>query len=287
MNVTRPPSGRRGRAACSTPRLTLTRRPWTAAAIRRALMSVSVDDGEGDRRRSTGKRSRCTAQGCRPVRPRVGSEDSGETHDSQPSLDRWAERAIVAALAAVRPRPADRAGAGAGTFTVGAGETDGDAPDPRSPRSSAASLTDGEIGLGESLHGRRLVHPGPGRTGPPHARQRHVVRARCRRWRRGCRVSSNSSAHRRRDNSRAGSRRNIHAHYDLGNDFFRLFLDREPAVLVRASTIAPTIRSKRRRSTSCAPSATSWTSAPAITCWRSAAAGAASRCLRRRATAAA
>ena len=30
---------------------------------------------------------------------------------------------------------------------------------------------------------------------------------------------------RRRDNTRAGSRRNIAAHYDLGNDFFRLFLD--------------------------------------------------------------
>ncbi len=32
-------------------------------------------------------------------------------------------------------------------------------------------------------------------------------------------------AHRRRDNSRVGSRRNIHQHYDLGNAFFRLFLD--------------------------------------------------------------
>ena len=32
-------------------------------------------------------------------------------------------------------------------------------------------------------------------------------------------------AHRRRDNSRNGSRSNIHAHYDLGNEFFRLFLD--------------------------------------------------------------
>ncbi len=31
--------------------------------------------------------------------------------------------------------------------------------------------------------------------------------------------------HRRRANSRAGSEQNIHAHYDLGNDFFRLFLD--------------------------------------------------------------
>lgn len=32
-------------------------------------------------------------------------------------------------------------------------------------------------------------------------------------------------AHRLRDNSREGSRRNIAGHYDLGNDFYRLFLD--------------------------------------------------------------
>jgi cyclopropane-fatty-acyl-phospholipid synthase len=33
--------------------------------------------------------------------------------------------------------------------------------------------------------------------------------------------------HRRRANTRAGSRDNISAHYDLGNDFFSLFLDRD------------------------------------------------------------
>ena len=32
-------------------------------------------------------------------------------------------------------------------------------------------------------------------------------------------------AHRARRNTRSGSRRNIAAHYDLGNDFYRLFLD--------------------------------------------------------------
>ena len=32
--------------------------------------------------------------------------------------------------------------------------------------------------------------------------------------------------HRRRDNSRDGSRKNIHAHYDLGNEFYDLWLDR-------------------------------------------------------------
>jgi len=31
--------------------------------------------------------------------------------------------------------------------------------------------------------------------------------------------------HSLRRNTRAGSERNIHAHYDLGNDFYRLFLD--------------------------------------------------------------
>ena len=36
-------------------------------------------------------------------------------------------------------------------------------------------------------------------------------------------------AHRLRANTRAGSARNIAAHYDLGNDFFRLFLDDELA----------------------------------------------------------
>lgn len=36
----------------------------------------------------------------------------------------------------------------------------------------------------------------------------------------------NRAAHFLNRNSRAGSRRNIHAHYDLGNDFYRLWLDR-------------------------------------------------------------
>jgi cyclopropane-fatty-acyl-phospholipid synthase len=36
---------------------------------------------------------------------------------------------------------------------------------------------------------------------------------------------ANWLAHRLRANSRAGSRRNISAHYDLGNDFYRLWLD--------------------------------------------------------------
>ncbi|QJX02002.1 class I SAM-dependent methyltransferase [Alcanivorax sp. IO_7] len=74
-------------------------------------------------------------------------------------------------------------------------------------------------------------------------------------------------------NTRAGSRRNIAAHYDLGNDFFALFLDR---AMMYSSAIYPT------------PDADLETAAahkldvicqrleltPASTCWRSAPAGA-------------
>ena len=37
--------------------------------------------------------------------------------------------------------------------------------------------------------------------------------------------SPRTIAHRRRRNTKAGARRNIAAHYDLGNEFYRLFLD--------------------------------------------------------------
>ncbi len=40
-----------------------------------------------------------------------------------------------------------------------------------------------------------------------------------------CTAPSQRLIHHRNDNTRHGSRRNIAAHYDLGNDFYRLFLD--------------------------------------------------------------
>jgi cyclopropane-fatty-acyl-phospholipid synthase len=42
---------------------------------------------------------------------------------------------------------------------------------------------------------------------------------------RGTSLLQRKLAHWRRRNHRAGSRRNIHEHYDLGNDFYRLWLD--------------------------------------------------------------
>ena len=85
-------------------------------------------------------------------------------------------------------------------------------------------LTDGEIGLGESymdgdwstpdLVGLiRLMYANSHVVSAPPAFATWPARLR------------DQIAHRRRDNSRNGSRSNIHAHYDLGNEFFRLFLD--------------------------------------------------------------
>jgi len=43
----------------------------------------------------------------------------------------------------------------------------------------------------------------------------------------GIRAMASRLQHRFRANTIAGSRRNIRAHYDFGNDFYRLFLDSE------------------------------------------------------------
>lgn len=55
--------------------------------------------------------------------------------------------------------------------------------------------------------------------------------------------ASQRALHRWRDNSRRGSRRNISAHYDLGNDFFRLWLDDS---LAYSSGIFPSSRASLR-----------------------------------------
>ncbi len=86
-------------------------------------------------------------------------------------------------------------------------------------------LLGGDVGAGEAYMDGLLVEPRPagaaaGRRAEPRGAGdagRLVAAARCAR--------GGPSAHRLRRNTRAGSRRNIEAHYDLGNDFYRLFLD--------------------------------------------------------------
>ena len=52
--------------------------------------------------------------------------------------------------------------------------------------------------------------------------------------------------HRRAANTLGGSQRNIHAHYDLGNDFYRLFLDEETFAYSCAIYPAPSLADAQR-----------------------------------------
>lgn len=72
----------------------------------------------------------------------------------------------------------------------------------------------------------------------------------------------------------------ISYHYDLSNDFYRLWLD--PEMVYPAPISKPAAnRWRQRRSPSCATSVASCACSPTTTCWTSAAAGAASRGWRR------
>ena len=88
-----------------------------------------------------------------------------------------------------------------------------------------------------------------------------------------------SAFHFLRRNTVAGSRKNIVAHYDLGNDFYKLFLDETmtyscgifegPDVTMKEASIAKYDRICRKL-----------TCRIKIMCWRSVRAGAASPCMR-------
>ena len=88
-----------------------------------------------------------------------------------------------------------------------------------------------------------------------------------------------------RRNSREGSRRNIAAHYDLGNDFFALFLS--PDLMYSSALFAERAsRWNPPRGASWTASANSCSSSRATAWWRSVPAGVVLRCTRRSTTAA-
>jgi len=75
-----------------------------------------------------------------------------------------------------------------------------------------------------------------------------------------------------RRNHRRGSRRNIAAHYDLGNDFYRLWLD-DSIPTQRPGSTTPSNRWNRLSYASTSGFWRCWMRAPASACWKSAAAG--------------
>lgn len=139
------------------------------------------------------------------------------------AIDRWSERLVMSALEQVRHGllTIDLPG-GRRTFGNGAGH--GAVMRVHDRRLFTRILAGGEVGLGDAyMDGLwstpdlvtlvRLMLANREVFGHLPAALSWLPRA------------LESAAHWRRGNTRAGSRRNIQAHYDLGNEFFQLFLD--------------------------------------------------------------
>ncbi len=144
----------------------------------------------------------------------------------------WAKRAFLAGLPAIRDGRLDLLTAGVRhQFGDRSSRTDGERPIAaelcvHDERFFWRALIGSDIGLGESfmdgdwtspdlvalirlmLRNLRIVDRPRGPIGAMHRLLALLAR-------------------RLRDNTIAGSRRHIHQHYDLGNDFFRLFLDEQ------------------------------------------------------------
>ena len=136
-------------------------------------------------------------------------------------LDRWAEKAVLRSLERVR-RGTLRLVWPHGTRTFGA---DGETAilHVHDARFFRRALT-GEVGLGESYMDGDWSTPDLVALVRLMLANRDVfdVMPAAPAWLSGC---VDALIHRWRDNTRLGSRRNIHRHYDLGNEFFELFLD--------------------------------------------------------------
>jgi cyclopropane-fatty-acyl-phospholipid synthase len=88
------------------------------------------------------------------------------------------------------------------------------------------ALTGSDIGIGESFMDGEWTTPNPVPLAQLMLRNRRILDGQGRLMGALHRLGG-GIARRLRDNSLAGSRRHVRQHYDLGNDFFRLFLDTE------------------------------------------------------------
>ena len=137
-------------------------------------------------------------------------------------VERMMRRAVLSRLEALRGGSLT-VHEGGGTTRLGSGSPQIDVR-VHDPRFWAAVSLRGSVGAGESFMA------GHWETGDLVGLMRLMVRneAAMQSLETGlARIAAAALAwyHRLRRNDRAGSRRNISAHYDLGNDFFRLFLD--------------------------------------------------------------
>lgn len=96
----------------------------------------------------------------------------------------------------------------------------------RDERFFLRALTGSDIGIGESFMDGEWTTPDLVPLVRLMLRSRRVLEQQSR-FAGALHRLAGGLARRLRDNSLAGSRRHIHRHYDLGNDFFELFLDRD------------------------------------------------------------
>src|SRR4051794_9748797 len=140
-------------------------------------------------------------------------------------LTQWAKRAFLPGLAELRDgrltlECPDR------TYRFGnPGELDATLA-VHDERFFLRALTGGDIGLGESFMDGDWTTPDLVPLVRLMLRNRRALDGQSR-VTGALRRLAGGIARRLRDNSLAGSRRHIRRHYDLGNDFFRLFLDAE------------------------------------------------------------
>ena len=138
---------------------------------------------------------------------------------------RWAKTAILSGLLGVRGGRLTVQCPGR-TYHFGTpGELDATLV-VRDERFFLRALRGGDIGLGESFMDGDWTSPHLVQLARLMLRNRRILEDRGRVVGALSRLGG-AIARRLRDNSLRGSRRHIHRHYDLGNEFFRLFLDTE------------------------------------------------------------
>ena len=139
------------------------------------------------------------------------------------AIDRWAEDAFCAALEQLRHGSLTvRAPGFTRTYGSGVGHTA--RIDIHDRRFFARVIAGGEIALGDAYMDGLWTTPDLVPLARLMLANREVL-AGLPAWLSWAPRAAEQVAHWRRDNSRSGSRRNIHEHYDLGNEFFQLFLD--------------------------------------------------------------
>ncbi|MEQ1871048.1 MAG: cyclopropane-fatty-acyl-phospholipid synthase family protein [Vicinamibacterales bacterium] len=140
-------------------------------------------------------------------------------------VSRWAKTAFLSGLDGLRGGRLTLVCPGQ-TYRFGvAGDLDATLT-VRDERFFLRALTGSDIGIGESFMDGDWTTPDVVPLGRLMLRNRRILDSQ-NRVVGAFRRLSGGLLRRLRDNSIAGSRRHIHRHYDLGNDFFRLFLDTE------------------------------------------------------------